>query len=312
MPKHLQRMKNGTWRVRVAVPPRLVSIIGKANFTHPLGTKDEADAASRAMPIIADYEAKIAEAERELMPLAANEVSAASRRWFYLDDDPFFNYSLRGSPPAIQLVPVFGEHGELMGYRNRKEKDPPNIIVSMARIWSDSRSTNIDRKTWVGVISKLKRLSNHFEEFNPFHITADDLADYPSTLLSDGLKPGTVDDHLVYIKAVFAAIKDAGLIDTNPAENLTRRALVSRVNVKKIRVERDAELAEITQKIEQETDPVKIRLYRAEYALRHAEFAALLAPPNKRSEAIANRIRASVWYQEMHAKAIAITIMRTT
>ena len=311
MPKHLQRMKNGTWRVRVAVPPRLVPVIGKANFTYPLGAKDEGEAASRATSIIADYQARIAEAERELRPTAGDGASAASRRWFYLDDDPFFNYSRRGSPPPISLVPVFGDRGELMGYRQHVEKDPSQIIVSMARMSSDSRPENIDKKIWTGIVGKLKRLSDHFEQFNPFHITADDLSSYPTALLSEGLKPSTVDDHLVYIKAVFEEIKNACLIDINPAENLTQRSLVSRLNVKKIRAERDAALVEIENKIEREADPVLIRLYRAEYAYSHAEFAALLAPPNKRSEAIAKRIRAGVRYQKVHAEAIAIKIMST-
>jgi hypothetical protein len=310
MPNHLQRVKNGTWRVRVGVPPRLAPVIGKANFTYPLGTKDEGEAASRANSIIQDFQARIAEAEHELCPTPG--ASWASRRWFYLDDDPFFNHSHRGSPPPISLVPVFGDRGELMGYRQRKQNDPPKIIVSMARVWSDSRSENIDKRTWIGIVGKIKRLSDHFEQFNPFHITADDLSSYPTALLSEGLKPSTVDDHLVYIKAVFEQIKNACLIDINPAENLTQRSLVSRLNVKKIRAERDTALVGIENKIEQEADPVLIRLYRAEYAFRHAEFAALLAPPHKRSEAIAKRIRASVRYQEMNAEAIAIKLMSTT
>jgi len=38
----------------------------------------------------------------------------------------------------------------------------------------------------------------------------------------------------------------------------------------------------------------------------------LLAPPNERSEAIANRIRASIRYQEINAEAITIRIMKTS
>ena len=138
------------------------------------------------------------------------------------------------------------------------------------------------------------------------------MADYPSILLSGGLKRGTVDEHLVYIKAVFEAVKNVDLIEINPAENLVSRSLVSRMNVKQIKSERDADLAEIKKNIEQETDPTLIRLYRAEYAYRQAEFVALLAPPNERSEAIANRIRASIRYQEINAEAITIRIMKTS
>ena len=43
-----------------------------------------------------------------------------------------------------------------------------------------------------------------------------------------------------------------------------------------------------------------------------AEFTALLARPNKRSEAIANRIKARVRYQEIKVESIARTLMKTT
>jgi hypothetical protein len=69
----------------------------------------------------------------------------------------------------------------------------------------------------------MTRFSKCFDGcFFPSHIAADDLRDYPNILLSEGLKPRTVDDHLVCIRAVFQANRAAGILNANPAEDLRR------------------------------------------------------------------------------------------
>jgi hypothetical protein len=59
-------MKNGSWRVRVVVPPPLVSLVGKATLTYPLGTKDEHEAISRAAPVIRKFQDQMAAAKQRL------------------------------------------------------------------------------------------------------------------------------------------------------------------------------------------------------------------------------------------------------
>jgi hypothetical protein len=69
-------------------------------------------------------------------------------------------------------------------------------------------------------------LSEYFQEcFFPAFMIPNDFRDYPEFLMSQGLKPKTVDDHIVYIKAVFEANKTSGFLNTNPTENLRRTSV---------------------------------------------------------------------------------------
>jgi hypothetical protein len=63
----------------------------------------------------------------------------------------------------------------------------------------------------------MTQLAAYFERcFLPAYIRANDLRDYPDFLPSQGLKPKTVDEHLVYIKAVFEENEAAGLLPIRP------------------------------------------------------------------------------------------------
>jgi len=216
-------MNNGSCRVRVVVPPPLVSLVGKSTLTYPLGTKDENEAISRSTKKIAEFKEIISEATDYKSKDNSTATNIKNLRWYYIDDDPFFNYTRRGQPPSVFLIPVFLKNGELEGYRSPKPGDPPRPIVAMVRLWADSRSRRITRKTWADVIRKITRLADFIGDFNPFTISADDLAGYPAALFAEGLKPSTVDDHLVYVRAVFEAMKQADLIDVNPAAHLRPR-----------------------------------------------------------------------------------------
>jgi hypothetical protein len=159
LPKHLQRMKNGAWRVRVVVPPPLVSLVGKATLTYPLGTNDEHEAISRSAKKIAEFREIISEANHQL-PNTLSSTNIHNLRWYYVDDDPFFNFTRRGQSPSIFLLPVFLKNGELEGYRSPREGDPLRKIVAMVRLWADSRSRRINRKTWAEVVGKITRLAD--------------------------------------------------------------------------------------------------------------------------------------------------------
>jgi hypothetical protein len=199
-------MKNGSWRVRVVVPPPLVSSVGKTTLTRPLGTRDEQEAVSRAAPVVREFEDQIAAAKQRLR--MTEEV---------LPELPF---------DLTELPEFIGDDNEPMFYRPPTEADPPLSVISMVRVWSNARSDKINEKTWKSVLAKMTRLAAYFEGcFVPAYIRGNDLRDYPDFLLSQGLKPKTVDDHLVYIKAVFEENKAAGLLSTNPAKNLRRTSL---------------------------------------------------------------------------------------
>jgi hypothetical protein len=200
-------MKNGSWRVRVVVPPPLVLSVGKTALTRPLGTRDEQEAISRAAPVIREFEEQIAVAKQRLR--MAEEV---------VPDLPFDTTEL----------PVFiGDDNEAMFCRPPTEADPPLSVISMVGVWSNARSNEINKKTWKSVLGNMTRLAAYFKGcFFPDHICTDDLRDYPDFLLSQGLKPKTVDEHLVCIKTVFEENKAAGFLSTNPANNLRRTSQV--------------------------------------------------------------------------------------
>lgn len=206
LPKHLQRMKNGSWRVRVVVPPPLVLSVGKTALTRPLGTRNEQEAISRAAPIIRAFEEQIAVAKQRSR--MAEEM---------IPDLPF---------DITELPEFIGDDNEPIFCHPPTKADPPLSVISMVRVWSNARSSKIGKKTWNSVLGKMTRFAAYFGGcFYPDHICADDLRDYPDFLLSQGLKPKTVDEHLVYIKAVFEENKAAGLLSTNAAKNLRRTSL---------------------------------------------------------------------------------------
>jgi len=58
------QLVNGIWRVRIEVPVALQPVIGRANLTKGLGTGHYDEACRRALPHIARFKARIADARR--------------------------------------------------------------------------------------------------------------------------------------------------------------------------------------------------------------------------------------------------------
>ena len=60
------RVINGRWRVRVVVPSALVPIIGKANLTRIIGSRDKQRDKKEASQFVAKFLAQIEDAKRHL------------------------------------------------------------------------------------------------------------------------------------------------------------------------------------------------------------------------------------------------------
>lgn len=69
---HLQ-LVNGCYRVRIVVPPALRAVIGKESLIKSLGTGNRSQAGRLALPYIAEFKARIAE--------AANTANYRLKRW---------------------------------------------------------------------------------------------------------------------------------------------------------------------------------------------------------------------------------------
>lgn len=87
---HVVPKKDGRWVVRIVVPERLRAIVGQTEFERSVG-RDPRLARKRAFPIIAEIQAIIARAERQL-ELQGGDTPARSRRRFSLSEIAHAHY----------------------------------------------------------------------------------------------------------------------------------------------------------------------------------------------------------------------------
>lgn len=88
--EYLRRKSDCRWVVRVVVPERLREIVGQKQFERALG-RDPRTAQKRAYPLIAEFQATIARAERQL-ELKGGNTPARSRRAFSLSEIAHAHY----------------------------------------------------------------------------------------------------------------------------------------------------------------------------------------------------------------------------
>ena len=92
---------------------------------------------------------------------------------------------------------------------------------SLIALWA-SRRPSTTQKARQAMAGKMNRLAAFLGHSDAARVKPDDLAAYLRTLVASGLKPNTVDDHIAYLRRIFALAKEAGWIATNPAEHLRR------------------------------------------------------------------------------------------
>ena len=192
---HLQQIK-GIWRVRIVVPPPLVPIVGKAVLLRSTGTHDKRKAKARSASIIAEFQAKIADAHREL----------------YGDDMLGFYCQYEGHLPG-EPMPMCADEPPLL--------PEPIGFWQLVDFWAYRRGSTTP-KARQAIEGKINRLTEFLGHNDASRVTANDLARYLRTLVASGLKPNTVDDHIAYLRRIFALAKEAEWITTNPAEHLRR------------------------------------------------------------------------------------------
>ena len=108
---YLRRKSDGRWVVRVVVPQRLRDIVGQKQFERAVG-RDPRTAQKRAYPLIAEFQAIIARAERQL-ELQGGNGPARSRRSFSLSEIAHIHYgeelaideSVRNMPGLYTALP---------------------------------------------------------------------------------------------------------------------------------------------------------------------------------------------------------------
>ena len=219
---YLQRIK-GIWRVRIVVPRHLVPIIGKANLTHPLGTRDKHKAEKNATKKIDKFLAQIEDAERQLL-------GEPETWWTEYNYGPwsFGTTRIRRGKPPPDMIPVIHD-GEITGYRYpgwpmpvRQAEEVTSQVIqfdSLIALWASHRGSTTP-KARQAMVGKMNRLATFLGHSDAARVKPGDLAAYLRTLLDSGLKPNTVGDHIAYLLRIFALAKQAEWITTNPAEHL--------------------------------------------------------------------------------------------
>ena len=92
---------------------------------------------------------------------------------------------------------------------------------SVIALWASHRPSTTP-KARQAMSGKMNRLAAFLGHSDAARVKPDDLAAYLRTLVASGLKPNTVDDHVAYLRRIFALAKEAEWITTNPAEHLAR------------------------------------------------------------------------------------------
>ena len=220
------RVINGRWRVRVVVPSALVPIIGKANLTRIIGSRDKQRDKKEASQFVAKFLAQIEDAKRHL----EGEPETWWMEYNYSPWNSFGGSRLRRGKPPPNMIPVIRD-GQIAGYRLPGYPMPVpqieevvNPVVqfdSVIALWASHRPSTTP-KARQAMSGKMNRVAAFLGHSDAARVKPDDLAAYLRTLVASGLKPNTVDDHIAYLRRIFALAKEAEWIATNPAEHLRR------------------------------------------------------------------------------------------
>ncbi|MFO6446753.1 DUF6538 domain-containing protein [Erythrobacter sp. NE805] len=180
---HLRKTTDGTWEVRIVVPPEVRGVIGKNNLTKRLGRLTKSEANNRAAPVIAEFQARIAAAR-------AGDVNAVS-----LPE----RASATSEQPTVRHVSL---RALFEGYID--ERKPASATVRRFR----------------GVIERFIRDVGHD---NAARITPQDVVDWKTTLLQSLSGKTVKEVYLSALKVVLRWGKDNLKIPTNPADGITVR-----------------------------------------------------------------------------------------
>ena len=200
---------NGFWRVRVMVPKPLRAIVGQlfgkpalATLTRALGTANEAEAQQLSVPVLAEFQAIIAD---------------ASLGYVYHDAEPYQPFSSRISR---RLRPEL----------HRLPKMPPNTAApakietvtfeSIIDSWELENTHPAGRRNMRRNMSKLAAFLSHDDAAR---VTPKNLVDWKESLLRSDLSPKSVQNHMTSIKTLFK-FAAPHKIASNPAADVTYRA----------------------------------------------------------------------------------------
>ena len=199
---HLRKTSDGTWEVRIVVPPDARAVIGKNNLTKRLGRITASEANRRALPVIQAFQDQIAAARAggvPHVPPTGTADSFESKIWGKVAIHPV---GWNPSQPA-RSMPVAAPLSEMFeGYAKERDLAPAT------------------RKRWRPVIDSMIA---HIGHDNAALITADDVVAWKEALLLERAQRTVREVYLAALKATLTWGVANRRLPTNPATGLSVR-----------------------------------------------------------------------------------------
>lgn len=195
---HLRKTSDGTWEVRLVVPQGVRDAIGRSNLTKRLGRVSPSEANRLAVPIVAEFQARIAQA-RLGIPAKATD-SFESQLWGEVKILPIGwnpNHPTPATPvPAVSLSELYN------GYEQERELAPAT------------------RKRWRPVIGHLVA---HLGHDNAAAVTPENIVEWKEALLCDRSQRTVREVYLAAVKAVYGWGIENRRLKENPATGISVR-----------------------------------------------------------------------------------------
>lgn len=211
----LQRRPSGQYRVRVTIPPRLRRFFGERTIlTKVLGTADPQVAKRRAVPVMADFQRRLQEAEAALTnPAVAAYRAVQDVRASNLGDDE------QEALDSYLTTKLEEDHPDSATYRvilNRTGDPPLSVLFDRWRI-----ETSPAPKTaweWDRYRKRFTKLALSGADLPIGQIQRAHVVAWKDALLTqEDLSPKTVNKAIAVLRSVFAFGINNGLMVANPA-----------------------------------------------------------------------------------------------
>jgi len=211
---HLRKTTDGTWEVRIVVPPEVRGVIGKNNLTKRLGRITKSEANALAAPLIAEFQSQIAQARRDVVPertLTRKEQREQKYR------EAVAAWRAEHAPGWEAMVE---KAAKKRGYTRTKAPAAVPLRELFAGYVAERKPAPATVARFGGVIDKFIK---HMGHDNAAQVTPDDVVAWKASLL-DSLSGKTVKEiYLSALKVVFSWAAENRKLETNPVAGITVR-----------------------------------------------------------------------------------------
>jgi integrase len=220
---HLRKTSDGTREVRLVVPADCRSALGKNNLTKRLGRISASEASRLAVPVVAEFQARIAEAKLTEPPLTPKELKKREQKEragaLWREQSVLWKAMKERSAEKQSVQLQKAVQAALSG-----QVAKPVAAVSLMGLFDgyakERQLAPATQKRWRPCVD---HLIAHLGHDNAVKISPDDIVAWKEALLIQ-LSPRTVREvYLAAVKAVYGWGIENRKVETNPAAKISVR-----------------------------------------------------------------------------------------